>query len=162
VKINKIKQQGRFVSGNAPSSINIGQWQVSDASAENDYTWFSGYEEIVYSSTAESLAANGLSGRENILLLPQAFANPGTANVMTVPHIEVTYVTYEYTNNSGSYTSHTTTARASLYDILKSVGNRIDMNKKFTFNITINLDSNLIIWAPDQNDWTGNDFNISI
>lgn len=162
VKINKIKQQGRFVSGSAPSSINIGQWQVSDASAENDYTWFSGNEEIVYSSTAESLAANGLSGRENILLLPQAFANPGTANVETVPHIEVTYVTYEYTNNSGSYTSHTTTARASLYDILKSVGNRIDMNKKFTFNITINLDSNLIIWAPDQNDWTGNDFNISI
>ena len=162
VKINNVKQQGRFVSGNAPSSINIGQWQVSDASAENDYTWFSGNEEIVYSSTAESLAANGLSGRENILLLPQAFANPGTANMMTVPHIEVTYVTYEYTNNSGSYTSHTTTARASLYDILKSVGNRIDMNKKFTFNITINLDSNLIIWAPDQNDWTGNDFNISI
>ena len=162
VKINNIKQQGRFVSGNAPSSINIGQWQVSDASAENDYTWFSGNEEIVYSSTSESLAANGLSGRENILLLPQAFANPGTANVETVPHIEVTYVTYEYTNNSGSYTSHTTTARASLYDVLKSVGNRIDMNKKFTFNITINLDSNLIIWAPDQNDWTGNDFNISI
>ena len=162
VKINNIKQQGRFVSGNAPSSINIGQWQVSDASAENDYTWFSGNEEIVYSSTSESLAANGLSGRENILLLPQAFANPGTANVMTVPHIEVTYVTYEYTNNSGSYKSHTTTARASLYDVLKSVGNRIDMNKKFTFNITINLDSNLIIWAPDQNDWTGNDFNISI
>jgi hypothetical protein len=162
VKINKIKQQGRFVSGSAPSSINIGQWQVSDASAENDYTWFSGNEEIVYSSTSESLTANGLSGRENILLLPQAFANPGTANVETVPHIEVTYVTYEYTNNSGSHTSHTTTARASLYDILKSVGNRIDMNKKFTFNITINLDSNLIIWAPDQNDWTGNDFNISI
>lgn len=162
VTINNIKQQGRFVSGNAPSSINIGQWQVSDASAENDYTWFSGNEEIVYSSTAESLTANGLSGRENILLLPQAFANPGTANVMTVPHIEVTYVTYEYTNNSGSYTSHTTTARASLYDVLKSVGNRIDMNKKFTFNITINLDSNLIIWAPDQNDWIGNDFNISI
>jgi hypothetical protein len=162
VKINNVKQQGRFVSGSAPSSINIGQWQVSDASAENDYTWFSGNEEIVYSSTAESLAANGLSGRENILLLPQAFANPGTANVMTVPHIEVKYVTYEYTNNSGSYKSHTTTARASLYDVLKSVGNRIDMNKKFTFNITINLDSNLIIWAPDQNDWTGNDFNISI
>ena len=162
VKINKIKQQGRFVSGSAPSSINIGQWQVSDASAENGYTWFSGNEEIVYSSTSESLTANGLSGRENILLLPQAFANPGTADVMDVPHIEVTYVTYEYTNNSGSYTSHTTTARASLYDVLKSVGNRIDMNKKFTFNITINLDSNLIIWAPDQNDWTGNDFNISI
>jgi hypothetical protein len=162
VKINKIKQQGRFVSGSAPSSINIGQWQVSDGSAENGYTWFSGNEEIVYSSTSESLTANGLSGRENILLLPQAFANPGTANVMTVPHIEVTYVTYEYTDDSGNYTSHTTTARASLYDILKSVGNRIDMNKKFTFNITINLDSNLIIWAPDQNDWTGNDFNISI
>ena len=162
VKINKVKQQGRFVSGNAPSSINIGQWQVSDASAENNYTWFSGNEEIVYSSTAESLTANGLSGRENILLLPQAFANPGTANVENVPHIEVTYVTYKYTDNSGNYTSHTTTARASLYDVLKSVGNRIDMNKKFTFNITINLDSNLIIWAPDQNDWTGNDFNISI
>ena len=79
-----------------------------------------------------------------------------------VPHIEVTYVTYEYTDDLGNYTSHTTTARASLYDVLKSVGNRIDMNKKFAFNITINLDSNLIIWAPDQNDWTGNDFNISI
>lgn len=162
VKINNIKQQGRFVSGSAPSSINIGQWQVSDASAENDYTWFTGEKEIVYSSTAESLTANGLSGRENILLLPQAFLDPGAADVSTVPHIEVTYVTYEYTDDSGNSTSHTTTARASLYDVLKSVGNRIDMNKKFTFNITINLDSNLIIWAPDQNDWTGNDFNISI
>lgn len=162
VKINNVKQQGRFVSGNAPSSINIGQWQVSDTSAENDYTWYSGNEEIVYGPTSESLSATGLSGRPGILMLPQTFADPGAADVTTVPNIEVTYVTWEYTNNAGGHTSYTTTARASLYDVLQGVGNRMDMNKKFTFNITINLDSNLIIWAPDQNDWIGNDFNISI
>lgn len=163
IKVNKVKQVGRFVSGSAPSSVNIGQWQVSPTSAETDYTWYSGNEEIVYNSSAsESINANALGGNQYLLVLPQTFADPGTADVSTVPNVEVTYETWEYTNDYESYTPYTATARASLYDVFKGVRNKMDMSKKFTFNITINLDSNLIIWAPDQSDWIGNGFNISI
>lgn len=168
VAIKNILQQGRFVSGSAPGAMNIGLWQVSDGSAANDYIWFSGNEEVVYGMTSESIPANYLGGNSNVLVLPQTFADLGDVDLSaephasTVPYIEIQYVTWTYSNNDGSYTTHTTTARAPLYEVLKGVGNRMDMNKKFTFNITINLDSNLIIWAPDQNEWTGNDFNISI
>lgn len=166
IKVNNLKQKGRFVSGNAPSSTNIGQWQVSGTSAETDYTdytWFSGYREVVYNSSgSESIPATNLGGKASILVLPQTFTNPDDANLEDEPNIEITYETWEYTNNSGAYSFYETTARASLYSILASVGNRLDMNKKITFNITINLNSNLIIWAPDQNDWTDDDFNISI
>lgn len=165
IKVNNLKQEGRFVSGNAPSSTNIGQWQVSGTSAETDYIWFSESEgvEVVYnSSESERIPANNLGGKASILVLPQTFTNPDDAYLEYEPNIEITYETWEYTNNSGAYNYYETTARASLYSILASVGNRLDMNKKITFNITINLNSNLIIWAPDQNDWTDDDFNISI
>lgn len=163
IKVNNLKQEGQFVSGNAPSSTSIGQWQVSGTSAETDYTWFSEFEEVVYNSSgSEPIPANNLGGKTSILVLPQTFTNPDDADLEYEPNIEITYVTWEYTNDSGAYKSYETTARASLYSILASVGNRLDMNKKITFNITINLNSNLIIWAPDQNDWTDDDFNISI
>ena len=163
IKVNNLKQEGRFVSGNAPSSTSIGQWQVSGTSDETDYTWFSGSEEVVYnSSESERIPANNLGGKTSILVLPQTFTNPDDAYLEYEPNIEITYETWEYTNDSGAHKPYETTARASLYSILASVGNRLDMNKKITFNITINLNSNLIIWAPDQNDWTDDDFNISI
>ena len=163
IRINNLKQRGRFVSGNSPSSTNIGQWSVSGSSEENDYVWFSGDKEVVYNaSTPESVTPTGLSGKQALLVLPQTFTDPGSADISMVPNIEITYTTWTYTNNSGSYTTHTTVARAPLYTVLESVGNKMDMNKKIVFNVTINLNSNLIIWAPDQNEWTGNDFNISI
>ena len=163
IKVNNLKQEGRFVSGNAPSSTNIGQWLVSGTSAETDYIWYSGSREVVYNSSgSESIPANNLGGKASILVLPQTFTNPDDAYLEHEPNIEITYETREYTNDSGAYSSYVTTARASLYSILASVGNKLDMNKKITFNITINLNSNLIIWAPDQNDWTDDDFNISI
>lgn len=163
IKVNNLKQKGQFVSGNAPSSTSIGQWQVSGTSAETDYTWFSGSEEVVYNSSgSEPIPANNLGGKTSILVLPQTFTNPDDAYLEYEPHIEIIYETLEYTNDTGAHSSYKTTARASLYSILASVGNRLDMNKKITFNITINLNSNLIIWAPDQDDWTDDDFNISI
>lgn len=163
IKVNNLKQKGQFVSGNAPSSTNIGQWLVSGTSDETDYTWFSGDREVVYnSSESEPIQANNLGGKASILVLPQTFTNPDDAYLEYEPNIEITYETWEYTNDTGAHSSYETTARASLYSILASVGNRLDMNKKITFNITINLNSNLIIWAPDQNDWTDDDFNISI
>lgn len=164
IKINNIRQEGRFVSGNAPSSTMIGLWRVSDSSEEYDYQWFSGNEEVIYNSSGPAkIAANSLAGsRTNVLMLPQTFEDPGSADVSTVPNIEITYEIWTYTDDSGNYETYETTARASLYSILASVGNRLDMNRKLTFNITINLDSNLIIWAPDQSEWIGDDFNISI
>ena len=164
IKINNIRQEGRFVSGNAPSSTMIGLWRVSDSSGEYDYQWFSGNKEVIYNpSDPANIAANSLAGsRTNVLMLPQTFEDPGSADVSTVPNIEITYEIWTYTDDSGNYETYETTARASLYSILASVGNRLDMNRKLTFNITINLDSNLIIWAPDQSEWIGDDFNISI
>ena len=73
--------------------------------------------------------------------------------------MEITYIKRLYTG-SDVYNDSEVTASVSFYDLFASTGHRLVINRNLTFNIVFNIDSNLITWAPDQQDWDGSDFKI--
>lgn len=164
ISIKKLKQKGSYTSGPLSSETRLGLWTVAGDATEQDYTWYSGSgdEEIRYSATdGESIAAKGLGGRSYLYVLPQEFEALGSKADNEVPHIQISYIKRTYSSAS-NYSDETITTEVALYDVLSTMGNEFQINKKITFNVTINLDTKLITWAPDYDEWTGGDYDISI
>ena len=147
-------QKGTY-SNTMPSESNIGAWNKA-ADGVYDYTWYSNASgtTIPYSkSTPLTIPANGLSPYSELYLLPQLYPADGG------PSLEITYTKRTY-GMKGSYTDDQVKASVSFYDLFASTGHRLVINRNLTFNIVFNIDSNLITWAPDQQDWDGSDFKI--
>lgn len=167
ISINKLKQKGNYTSGPLSSAARLGKWTLTADATENKYTWYrwySGYEKIQirYSTTeGESIPANGLGGRDYLYVLPQEFDPLGSKTDTEVPHITIEYTKRTYSGAS-SFSDENITSSVALYDVLAPMGNEFQINKRITFNVTINLDTKLITWAPDYDEWTGDDYDISI
>ena len=73
--------------------------------------------------------------------------------------LEIKYTKRTYTGDN-QYDNSEVTASVSFYDLFASTGRRLVINRNLTFNIVFNIDSNLITWAPDQQDWDRGDFKI--
>ena len=157
IVIKKMPQKGTY-SNTMPSESNIGVWNKASGGV-HDYTWYSsdpGSEgtTIPYSTSDPlTIPANGLSSYSELYLLPQLYPKDGG------PSLEITYTKRTYETN-GSVTDAQVTASVSFYDLFASTGHRLVINRNLTFNIVFNIDSNLITWAPDQQDWDGSDFKI--
>ena len=155
IAINNMPQNGTY-SNTMPSESNIGAWNKA-ADGVHDYTWHRSDGDgttIPYSeSTPLTIPANGLSPYSELYLLPQLYPADGG------PSLEITYIKRSYTSNKKS-TDSQVTASVSFYDLFASTGHRLVINRNLTFNIVFNIDSNLITWAPDQQDWDGSDFKI--
>ena len=154
IVINNMPQKGTY-SNTMPSGSNIGAWNKA-ADGIYSYTWYSSDGEgitIPYStSTPTDISANGLSKNE-LYLLPQLYPADGG------PSLEITYTKRLYTG-SNIYNDSQVIASVSFYDLFASTGHRLVINRNLKFNIVFNIDSNLITWAPDQQDWDGSDFKI--
>ena len=154
IVIKNMPQRGSY-SNTMPSKSNIGAWNKA-AEGVYYYTWYSNDSGsiIPYSeSTPLAIPANGLSSFSELYLLPQLYPADGG------PSLEITYTKRTY-GLYGSYTDSQITASVSFYDLFASTGHRLVINRNLTFNIVFNIDSNLITWAPDQQDWDGSDFKI--
>lgn len=157
IVIKNMPQKGTY-SNTMPSESNIGVWNKASGGV-HDYTWYSsdpGSEgtTIPYSTSDPlTIPANGLSSYSELYLLPQFYPKDGG------PSLEITYTKRTYETN-GSVTDAQVTASVSFYDLFASTGHRLVINRNLTFNIVFNIDSNLITWAPDQQDWDGSDFKI--
>ena len=154
IVIKNMPQKGTY-SNTMPSESNIGAWNKA-ADGIYSYTWYSNASgtTIPYSeSTPLAIPANGLSPYSELYLLPQLYPADGG------PSLEITYIKRSYTSNKKS-TDSQVTASVSFYDLFASTGHRLVINRNLTFNIVFNIDSNLITWAPDQQDWDGSDFKI--
>lgn len=163
ISINKLKQKGNYTSGPLSSAARLGKWTLTADATEKYYTWYSGSgdEEIRYSTTeGESIPATGLGGREYLYVLPQEFDPLGSKTDTEVPHITIEYTKRTY--SASSFSDENITSSVALYDVLAPMGNEFQINKRITFNVTINLDTKLITWAPDYDEWTGDDYDISI
>ena len=155
IVIKNMPQKGTY-SNTMPSELNIGVWNKA-VDGVHDYTWYSSASETIipYSATPMAIKANGLSPYSELYLLPQLYPEDGG------PSLEITYTKRTYTGNGkNNYTDSPITASVSFYDLFASTGNRLVINRNLTFNIVFNIDSNLITWAPDQQDWDGSDFKI--
>lgn len=154
IVIKNMPQKGTY-SNTMPSESNIGAWNKA-ADGVYDYTWYRNDGDgitIPYStSTPTNISANGLTNKE-LYLLPQLYPADGG------PSLEITYTKRTY-GLYGSYTDSQITASVSFYDLFASTEHRLVINRNLTFNIVFNIDSNLITWAPDQQDWDGSDFKI--
>ena len=162
IKINNIIQSGSFASGTNPTSI--GNWTADKSTTPCSYTWYSNGNgtQVKYDSDTFTAIRGNL---EYIYILPQQLdkttSNPDWNNT---PNIEVKYVKRTYSRSwyypyNTTYSDETITTHASLYDVFAN--GRILINRQITFRITINLDANLIYWAPDQKDWTTGEFDIN-
>lgn len=154
IVIKNMPQRGSY-SNTMPSKSNIGAWNKA-AEGVYSYTWYSNDSGTIipYSeSTPLAIPANGLSSFSELYLLPQLYPADGG------PSLEITYTKRTY-GLYGSYTDSQITASVSFYDLFASTGHRLVINRNLTFNIVFNIDSNLITWAPDQQDWDGSDFKI--
>lgn len=154
IVIKNMPQKGSY-SNTMPSESNIGAWNKA-ADGVYDYTWYSNASGITipYStSDPTDISANGLSPYSELYLLPQLYPADGG------PSLEIKYTKRTY-DKKGSSTDSQVTASVSFYDLFASTGHRLVINRNLTFNIVFNIDSNLITWAPDQQDWDGSDFKI--
>lgn len=154
IVIKNMPQKGTY-SNTMPSESNIGAWNKA-ADGIYSYTWYSNASgtTIPYStSTPLAIPANGLSPYTELYLLPQLYPSDGG------PSLEIKYTKRTYTGNN-QYDYSEVTASVSFYDLFASTGHRLVINRNLTLNIVFNIDSNLITWAPDQQNWDGSDFKI--
>ena len=155
IDIKNMPQKGTY-SNTMPSESNIGAWNKA-ADGIYSYTWYNSDGDgttIPYSeSTPLAIPANGLSPYSELYLLPQLYLADGG------PSLEITYTKRTY-SGPDTYVETQITASVSFYDLFASTGHRLVINRNLTFNIVFNIDSNLITWAPDQQDWDGSDFKI--
>ena len=155
IVIKNMPQKGTY-SNTMPSESNIGAWNKA-ADGIYSYTWYNSDGDgttIPYSeSTPLAIPANGLSPFSELYLLPQLYPADGG------PSLEITYTKRTYGKN-GSATNTQVKASVSFYDLFASTGHRLVINRNLIFNIVFNIDSNLITWAPDQQDWGSGDFKI--
>ena len=159
IAIKNMPQKGTY-SNTMPSESNIGAWNKA-ADEIHSYTWYSSDRDpgsegitIPYSeSNSVAIPGSGLSPYSELYLLPQRYPADGG------PSLEIKYTKRTY-DKKGSSTDSQVTASVSFYDLFASTGNRLVINRNLTFNIVFNIDSNLITWAPDQQDWDGSDFKI--
>lgn len=154
IVIKNMPQKGTY-SNTMPSESNIGVWNKA-ADGIYSYTWYNNADGITipYStSTPLAIPANGLSSYSELYLLPQLYPADGG------PSLEIKYTKRTYTGNN-QYDYSEVTASVSFYDLFASTGHRLVINRNLTFNIVFNIDSNLITWAPDQQDWDSGDFKI--
>lgn len=151
IVIKNMPQKGTY-SNTMPSESNIGAWNKA-ADGVYSYTWYSDANgtTIPYSTSTPTVPVGNYS---ELYLLPQIYPADGG------PSLEITYTKRTYINNNMKYNDSQVTASVSFYDLFASTGHRLVINRNLTFNIVFNIDSNLITWAPDQQDWDGSDFKI--
>lgn len=89
-----------------------------------------------------------------LLILPQPLITPGTTTPKTTdPLIHIEYQVLTYSDDI-HYSTENVSEDVYLYNIHESA-NKIDMNKKITYNFKINLAGRKIYWAPSVADWEG-------
>lgn len=96
-----------------------------------------------------------------LLILPQPLITPGTTTPKTTdPLIHIEYQVLTYSDNI-HYSTENVSEDVYLYNIHESA-NKIDMNKKITYNFKINLAANKIYWAPSVENWDDKTLDIEI
>lgn len=141
----------------------------TNQSATKNYTWFDQTNGVAFDdNTTYNLKYNtGISGNnEYLLVLPQTFGDPAlsTTTVKTALNIEYQILTYtdatNYSTQNVSKTVYLYNMHCDTHD--SDAHSYIDMNKKITYNIKIDLYKNRIYWAPSVVDWEEENYTASI
>ena len=148
IKIGNIAYKGDFKSGVKPSSSSIGEWTKTADRISTPYIWYK-------STTTEAtpFANNDVTSPKPIangylLVLPQTMTDKGSNSITSVEYLELKYTIRTFWGtNASDYSDESVTQ---LID-LKTVSAAWEINKKYTYNITVGLDQ--IYWAPSVEVW---------
>ena len=147
ITIGNIAYKGNFKSGVNPSSSSIGEWTKTTDRISTPYTW---YESTTTEATP--FANNDVTSPKNangyLLVLPQTMTDKGSNSITSVEYLELKYTIRTFWGtNASNYSDESVTQ---LID-LKTVSSAWEINKKYTYNITVGLDQ--IYWAPSVEVW---------
>ncbi|MGN1225983.1 MAG: hypothetical protein ACI4TL_01965 [Candidatus Cryptobacteroides sp.] len=164
IEIGNIVQKGSYYSSYdvGSAAAKVGAWVPDSGAATSSYTWYNSAEgtKVKY-STGELTSVGSELAYPYIMLLPQIFTDPGSAEPSTVEYLRLAYTIRTYSSES-SYSEQQKTAYVSLYDVFSSSSNRINLNRQIKVRITFNLQADLITWAPDQEEWSDSEFSLII
>ncbi|MGM9792431.1 MAG: hypothetical protein ACI3Y4_08545 [Candidatus Cryptobacteroides sp.] len=150
IELKDIVTNGSFSSGVQPGSGagEIGIWSEATTPAKNNYTWYENTE-IALTQGAEyeftktkvvSLTSGDIKTNGYLLVRPQTF------NADDTKKVEITYVIRSYTSAT-AYSDEVVMQSFNIHSATPSW----DINKKYSFNITVGLDQ--IYWAPSVENW---------
>ena len=149
IELQDIVTNGSFSSGVKPSNEDdaIGIWTDVSPLATKDYTWYENTADPLvkggdceFNTNAVALSSGPIKNNGYLLVRPQSF----TAN--DTKKIEITYVIRSYTSASDS-SDETVVQSFNIHSATPSW----DINKKYSFTITVDLDQ--IYWAPSVENW---------
>lgn len=149
IDIQNVVTNGNFSSGVEPSNAegHIGVWTEADSPITKTYTWYNNEAgslvqggEYEFNTTAIALKSGSIKTNGYLLVRPQTFAADDTKKV------EITYVIRSYTSAT-EYSDEEVKQSFNIYSATHSW----DINKKYSFNITVGLDQ--IYWAPSVENW---------
>ena len=149
IVLKDIVTNGSFSSGVEPGSGagEIGIWSDATTPAKKDYTWYNNEEgtlvqggEYEFNTTAIKLKSGDIKTNDYLLVRPQTFDPADTKKV------EITYVIRSYTSAT-AYSDEEVKQSFNIHSATPSW----DINKKYSFNITVGLDQ--IYWAPSVENW---------
>ena len=147
IELQDIVTNGSFSSGIEPSSSNIGVWTPAASPADEDYTWYNNTADPLvqggvceFNTTEVALSSGDIKTNGYLLVRPQTFEASDTKK------IEITYVIRSYTSATAS-SDETVVQSFNIHSATPSW----DINKKYSFTITVDLDQ--IYWAPSVENW---------
>ena len=145
IKIGNIAYKGTFKSGIEPKLENKGTWTKTN-DKKDSYTWYSNTTGVEFTKANPATPSTITNGY--LLVLPQEMTDKGSSEVTSVEYIQITYDIRTYWGTAeGNYSTETVTQSVDL----KSVSASWEVNKKYSYNITVGLDQ--IYWAPSVVEW---------
>lgn len=159
VEVQNLYTVGNYVySGTGADPVANDGWMNQAPSSKKNYHWFDKETapEVFAGNKTFNLTYKTHDATRNdyLLILPQPLITPGTTTPKTTdPLIHIEYQVLTYSDNI-HYSTENVSEDVYLYNIHESA-NKIDMNKKITYNFKINLAGRKIYWAPSVADWEG-------
>lgn len=159
VEVQNLYTVGNYVySGTGADPVANDGWMNQAPRSKKTYHWFD--KETAPEAFAGNKTFNltykthDATRNDYLLILPQPLITSGTTTPNTTdPLIHIEYQVLTYSDNI-HYSTENVSEDVYLYNIHESA-NKIDMNKKITYNFKINLANNKIYWAPSVADWEG-------
>ena len=160
IKINGVEYTGTYTNGNTVSATKEG-WAANVAT--KDYTWYTSTTGLAFGSTKTAVAANQSPASAGYLLvLPQKFNEDGNADANIVVTYTIKTCTGVDAQGNRSWFSEQPVATLNFAALNNGAGSEWAMNYKYTYNFTVDLDKDIIYWAPSVEEWETSSFDLTI
>ena len=150
ITIGNIAYKGSFDGTMQPSSTNIGTWVKTSDRIDTPYEWYKSTNKTETRFATAELTSPKTIANNYLLVLPQEMTEKANDSD---PDTNVEYLKLKYTIRTfwGTGASEYSDETVEQTVALKSVSPKWEINKKYTYNITVSL--NQIYWAPSVVDW---------